>query len=134
VVGVAFVLPKATTSADAKFVPVIVICVPGAPEVGATLEIVGGLDCDPLYVNPLARLADRLPGFSTVTVARPAALGGVTAWICVALSTVTLVAEVLPNSNRAPARKFVPVIVTLVPPAVGPLFGEMLLTVGVEAL
>ena len=35
-------LPKVTVSADTKLVPVIVTCVPGAPEVGDTLVIVGG--------------------------------------------------------------------------------------------
>jgi hypothetical protein len=64
----------------------------------------------------------------------PAAFGGVTAWIWVALLTVTFVAGALPNNTAAPARKFVPEIVTVVPPAVGPLLGEILVAVGVEAL
>jgi hypothetical protein len=53
--------------------------------------------------------------------------------ICVALTTTTLVAAVPPNVTVAPAAKFVPVIVTAVPPAVGPVFGDMLVTVGAEA-
>jgi hypothetical protein len=48
----------------------------------------------------------------------------------VALTTTTLVAAVLPNFTVAPEAKLVPVIVTAVPPAGGPLFGLMLLTVG----
>ena len=35
------------------------------------------------------------------------------------------------NVTVAPAAKFVPVIVTAVPPAVDPLFGDTLLTVGI---
>jgi hypothetical protein len=48
----------------------------------------------------------------------------------VLFTTTTLVAAVPPKATVAPAPKFVPVIVTAVPPAVGPLFGDMLLTVG----
>ena len=50
--------------------------------------------------------------------------------ICVPLTTTTFVAAVPPNVTVAPAAKFVPVIVTAVPPAVVPLFGLTLLTVG----
>jgi hypothetical protein len=42
----------------------------------------------------------------------------------------TLVAAVAPNVTVAPVAKFVPVIVTAVPPAVNPLVGEILVTVG----
>ena len=48
----------------------------------------------------------------------------------VLFTTITLVAAVDPNVTVAPATKFVPVIVTAVPPAVDPLFGVTLLTVG----
>jgi hypothetical protein len=44
-------------------------------------------------------------------------------------TTLTFVAAVPPNVTVAPVIKFVPVIVTGVPPAVDPLFGETLLTV-----
>jgi hypothetical protein len=50
--------------------------------------------------------------------------------IVVALTTVTLVAAVPPIVTVAPASKFVPVIVTAVPPLVVPEFGEIALTVG----
>jgi hypothetical protein len=55
---------------------------------------------------------------------------GVVAVIVVLFTTATLVAAVAPKDTVAPAAKFVPVIVTAVPPAVGPLFGLTLLTVG----
>ena len=66
----------------------------------------------------------------TVTVAAPAACAGVVAVIRVALTTTTFVAGAPPNVTVAPAATFVPVIVTAVPPAIGPLFGEKLVTVG----
>jgi hypothetical protein len=50
----------------------------------------------------------------------------------VLFTTTTLVAAVPPNVTVAPAAKFVPVIVTAVPPAVAPLFGVTLPTVGTE--
>jgi hypothetical protein len=66
----------------------------------------------------------------TVTVAAPAACAGVVAVIVVAFTTVTPVAAVPPNVTVAPLTKPVPLIVTLVPPAVGPLVGAIPLTVG----
>lgn len=66
----------------------------------------------------------------TFTVTVPAAFAGVVAVICVLLVTTTFVAAAVPNVTVAPDAKFVPLIVTAVPPAVGPLFGKMLLTVG----
>jgi hypothetical protein len=66
----------------------------------------------------------------TVTVTAPAACAGVVAVIEVPLTTTTLVAAVPPNVTVAPLAKFVPVIVTAVPPDVDPLFGDTLLTVG----
>jgi hypothetical protein len=43
---------------------------------------------------------------------------------------VTPVAAMPPKVTVAPLTKFVPVMVTAVPPAVGPLFGETEVTVG----
>jgi hypothetical protein len=48
----------------------------------------------------------------------------------VLFTTVTPVAAVPPNVTVAPVAKFVPVIVTAVPPSDDPLFGLTLLTVG----
>jgi hypothetical protein len=66
----------------------------------------------------------------TVTVTAPALPAGVVAVIDVLLTTTTLLAAALPNVTVAPVAKFVPVIVTAVPPCVDPLFGLTLLTVG----
>jgi hypothetical protein len=66
----------------------------------------------------------------TVTVTAPALPAGVVAVIVVPFTTTTLVAAVLPNVTVAPEAKFVPVIVTAVPPEDEPLIGLILLTVG----
>jgi hypothetical protein len=66
----------------------------------------------------------------TVTVTAPTLPAGLVAVIVVLFTTTTFVAAVLPNVTVAPGAKFVPVTVTAVPPATGPLFGTTLLTVG----
>jgi hypothetical protein len=66
----------------------------------------------------------------TVTVTPPTLPAGVLAVIVVLFVTTTFVAAALPNVTVAPVAKFVPVMVTAVPPEVGPLFGLTLLTVG----
>ena len=60
----------------------------------------------------------------------PGSKAGVVAEMVVLFATTTLVAAALPNVTVAPAAKFVPVMVRDVPPAVEPLLGETLLTVG----
>jgi hypothetical protein len=80
-------------------------------------------------VNPLVRLP-LCPLTVTVTVTAAALPAGVVAVMVVLFTTTTLLAAVPPNVTVAPAAKFVPVIVTAVPPAVDPLFGDTLLTVG----
>jgi len=125
---VAAAVPNATIAPEAKFVPVIVMLVP--PEVGPlfgeTLLTVGITT----YVNPFVRTPLWAPGLVTVTVTAPALPAGVVAVICVLLLTTTLVAAAAPNATVAPEAKFAPVIVTAVPPAVDPLLGDRLLTVG----
>jgi len=48
----------------------------------------------------------------------------------VLFTTTTLAAAIPPNATVAPAAKFVPVIVTAVPPAVDPLLGDTPVTDG----
>ena len=60
------------------------------------------------------------PGVVTVTSTVPATLGGEVAVIWVAESTGELVAGVAPKSTAVAPVKPVPVMVTVVPPAVGP--------------
>ena len=81
-------------------------------------------------MNPFGKLPPGTPGLVTVTVTAPALPAGVVAVICVPLTTTTFVAAVLPNVTVTPEAKFEPVIVTAVPPAVDPLFGLTLPTVG----
>jgi hypothetical protein len=119
--------PNFTVAPEAKFVPVIVTAVPPAtgPLFGLTLLTVGVTT----YVYPFVRLP-LCPLTVTVTVTAPAVPAGVVAVIVVPFTTTTFVAAAAPNVTVAPAAKFVPVIVTDVPPNVEPLLGETLLTVG----
>jgi hypothetical protein len=57
---------------------------------------------------------------TAVTATEPAALGGETTVIWVSEFTVTFVAAASPNRTWVAAVKFVPVSVTVVPPAIGP--------------
>jgi hypothetical protein len=56
-----------------------------------------------------------------------------TAVICVADSTVKLFAAAAPKVTRVAPVNAVPVTVTVVPPAVGPDFGEIAVTAGTAA-
>ena len=66
----------------------------------------------------------------TTTLTAPAAWAGVVAVICVALFTVKLVALTPPKVTLMTPVKFVPVMVTDVPPASVPDEGVMLPIVG----
>ena len=81
-------------------------------------------------MNALARPPLCPPGLLTFTITAPALPAGVVAVIVVLFVTTTFLAAVPPNVTVAPAAKFIPVIVTAVPPAVDPLFGLTLVTVG----
>ena len=82
----------------------------------------------------LLRLALWPSPFVTTTGTAPAVeRGGVTAVIDVELVTLTLVAATPPNVTVEP-RKFAPLIVTEVPPVVGPLDGVSCATVGAGLL
>ena len=93
----------------------IVTAVPPAvdPLFGLTLLTVGGDNVG----EPVGQ-APALPArLVTVTVTAPALPAGVVAVMVVLFTTTTFVAAVPPNVTVAPAAKFVPVIVTAVPPA-----------------
>ncbi len=74
-------------------------------------------------------MADVPPGVITVTFAIPEP-AGLAAVIVVALTTVTLVAAMMPKSTTVAPVKPVPVIVTKVPPAAGPVVGLRPVTAG----
>ena len=82
-------------------------------------------------MNSSAVLAELVPlGVVTVTLTTPAACGGDTAVTCVSETATTLVAGVPPNETaRAPSR-LAPVMVTGVPPLVGPEDGLTAVTDG----
>jgi hypothetical protein len=81
-------------------------------------------------VKQAVQVPDWVSGLVTVTLTAPAACAGVVAVIVVAFTTVTPVALVPPRVTVAPLTKPVPLIVTLVPPAVGPEVGLIPVTVG----
>src|SRR6202011_4007844 len=127
---VAAVPPNSTAVAPVRFVPVIVTTVPPVvgPLVGLTAVTVGA---PTTKVNlSAAVLALVPPAVVTVTSTAPATSAGELAVIEVALFTVKLVAAVPPNSTAVAPVRFVPVIVTTVPPVVGPLVGLTAVTVG----
>jgi len=78
----------------------------------------------------LTTLVDVPPGVVTVTVAAPATPAGAVAVICVAELTTTFDAAFAPKFTADAPVKFVPAIVTDVPPATGPLVGLSDVTVG----
>jgi len=75
-------------------------------------------------------VADDPPALVTVTSTAAADSAGAVAVIEVAEFTVTPVAAVDPNLTVFPEANPVPVMVTDVPPAVGPLVGLTAVTVG----
>jgi hypothetical protein len=88
-----------------------------------------------MYVNSSAGLAGLVPpGPVTVTSTVPPIFwelpGGAFAVIEVAEFTVTPVAALPPKETVSPAAKFVPVMVTVVPPDTVPETGETALTAG----
>ena len=75
-------------------------------------------------------LLDWESGLVTITLLAPVVPDGVVAVILVELTTMTFVAAVPPMVTVAPVTKPVPVMVTPVPPAKGPLPGEIDVTDG----
>jgi hypothetical protein len=70
----------------------------------------------------------------TVTSTAPAAWAGVVTSIWVELTKIMSVTAVPPKVTVAPRTKFVPVIVTTVPPVSGPLVGATEVTVGAGSM
>jgi len=121
--------PMLTVAPDAKALPVIVTDVPPAvePEFGVMFVTLGpGADA---YVNPFVTVTDCPPGFVTTMFTWPLAWLGAIALIVV-LPTTFAEALVPPKVTVAPVPKPVPEIVTAVPPAVGPEFGDTASTFG----
>ena len=123
------VAPNLTALAPVKSVPVIVTLVAPAagPDDGLTRVTVGG----GTNVNRSAGLVALVPpGVVTSTSCAPALPAGDTATICVGEIGVTTAALDPPNFTALGLARFVPLIVTTVPPSVGPDAGLMPLTAG----
>ena len=123
--------PKVTVAPDLKFIPVMVTDVPPAagPDVGLMEVIVGGA----LAVKPPLSVAVCPSGLITTTFTGPAVITGVTTEMMDAESTLTEVPGALPKVTVSPLWKFVPVIVTVVPPVVDPELGVSDTMVGAGA-
>ena len=115
-------MPKSTAVAPVKPVPVIVTRVPpaGGPLVGLRPVTVGAAHVGELIGRRGGRRALPASSRSRPPCRLPAGLSAV---IVVSLTTVRFVAAVVPKSTAVAPVKPVPVIVTKVPPAVGPLVG-----------
>jgi hypothetical protein len=83
----------------------------------------------PLYLKPAVSVPLDVFAFVTTTSTSPAACAGVVQKIFVELFTTTFVAATPPNVTVAPLSKFVPRIVTEVPPEVEPLVALIDVTV-----
>jgi hypothetical protein len=126
---VALVVPNLTAETEVKPVPVMLTLVPPAvgPAFGLTAVTVGAA----WYVKWSAEVAVEVPlEVVTVTSTVPADPAGELAVIEVAEFTVNEVASVVPNLTAVAASKFVPVMVTLVPPEDAPTVGLTAVTVG----
>ena len=69
-------------------------------------------------------------GVVTITLAVPAVPAGVVAVMLVEVTTTTFVAATPPMVTAVAPVKSIPVMVMVVPPAVEPLVGEILVTLG----
>lgn len=128
VTDVAAAPPTVTEVVPMRFVPPRVIVVPPVvgPELGVTDEMVGA---GAKYVKPLGRLAVP-PEVVTETIFGPTLPGGVTAINVSALTTATAVAAAPPIVTEVVPIRFVPEMVMLIPPVVGPDAGATEVTVG----
>jgi hypothetical protein len=121
--------PKDTVLAAVKLVPVIVTVVPPpvGPEPGLTAVILGGA----AKVNRSADEAlDVPPAEVTVMSTAPAASAGLATVIWVAEAKLKFVALTPPKETVLVGVKLLPVIVTCVPPPVGPEAGLIAVTLG----
>lgn len=84
-------------------------------------------------MKPPLSVADCVSVLVTTIFCAPAVPAGVVHVIDVDETTTTLVQDAPPTLTVAPVKKFVPVIVTDVPPISDPEFPEMLETVGIAA-
>jgi hypothetical protein len=123
-------IPMVTVAPARNPVPEMITEVP--PAVGPDE---GVIDCtnsteESWKRNPLGRVLACWSGFLTVTDAVPVACAGVVTEICVAETTFTRVPGAVSKVTVAPATKPLPLMVTTLPPAVGPDAGVTDVTTG----
>jgi hypothetical protein len=130
---VALIDPNTTFVAAVNPVPVTVTVVPPVvgPDVGAMAVTTG---TGAVSVNTSAATVELVPaGVVTEMLRAPAACAGAIAVICVPETTVNFVAATDPKRTLVAPVRPVPVMVTLVPPAVGPEDGAIAVIVGAAA-
>ena len=112
------VLPNSTVNVSIKYFPKIVTVVPPAaePRDGATRFIIGATT----NVKPNSLVADPPGAINTTSTVR-ADLTGVITVTDLSLTLIIDVPAVPPNITADVSVKFIPVIVTVVPPVIGPL-------------
>jgi hypothetical protein len=123
-------VPKSTAVAPENPVPVIVTDVLAGPPFGLTAVTTGAGGATYVYRSPgLVALVP--PGVVTVMSTAPSVpVTGAVATIVVALLTEYVAGLAEPKSTAVAPVRFVPVIVTDVPPVLGPVAGLTLVTVG----
>jgi len=118
---------KAVPEPRANPEPLIEMVRPGCSRSIRSVELIVGAS----NVNSLALLASLVPlGVTIVTLVGPVVPAAVVAVTVVGEVTLKLAAASEPTSTFVTARKPVPVIVSDVPPAAGPLFRMRLLMAG----
>lgn len=100
--------------------------------VGFTLGATQAVGSTISYVNACAKVADPV-GPETCTSTTPDACGGVTAETVVSFATVNDAAAAPPNRRLVTESKFVPLMVTAVPPLTSPRVGLILVRDGAAA-
>ena len=127
--------PNLTAKAPVKLEPVMTVTVPpSSGPLRGFRRLIAGADPTGVYVKWSAEVASLGPsGVPTVTSTVPAPIG---AWAVIVVLewTSKLVASRSPNSTDVAVLRWVPVIVTTVPPVPGPSEGSTFVTVGATAL
>lgn len=124
-------LPKSTDAPALKFVPVMATFVPPevGPAAGVTL-VTAGVGVPKVKMSADEGAEVWMSESSTLTATVPAACAG-DLTVTDVEDVATALVEVPPNVTIMIAVKFVPAILTVVPPVVGPLAGLRPVTAGV---
>ncbi len=127
-------VPNFTPVTPVKLLPEMVTIVPPAadPDVGVTDVTLATVAA--VVVNWSALEVEEVPALVVTVISTvPVANAGAVAVICVSESTVNAAAAVVPNLTAVAEVKPLPVMLTMVPPAVVPVLVPILVMVGVVA-